>query len=75
MASARCKTCGEPLGLKQNYTHPHDQISSPSHAVLCGAPSCARLALIWLTDEEEAQYAQGVRVFRVSNRSLQAQVN
>src|SRR5690349_6215188 len=74
MASARCETCGGPQGLKQNYTHPHDQIPLPNKHILCGGPNCARLALIWLTDEEEQQYLQGVRVFRVLSRTLEAQV-
>jgi hypothetical protein len=74
MALARCGTCGSPQGLKDNYAHAHGQISLPNKRVLCGAPSCIRLALIWLTDTEEQQYARGVRVFRVSNRALEVQV-
>ena len=75
MASARCETCGSPKGLKQNYTHSHDQIlSPPDKGFLCGAQNCTRPALIWLTDEEEQRYLQGVRLFRLSNRAVEARV-
>ena len=70
MALARCVTCGRghPQGLKRNYTHPHEQISLPTNqVVLCGAKGCTRLAMIWLTDDEEEQYVQGVRAFRVAH--------
>jgi hypothetical protein len=68
MALARCETCGTPQGLKHNYAHAHDQVSPPDKLILCGAKGCARLARIWLTDDEELWYAQGVRIFRVLNR-------
>ena len=70
MALARCAACGRrrPQGLKHNYTHPHEQISLPAnHVVLCGGKGCTRLAMIWLTDDEEEQYVQGVRAFRVAH--------
>jgi len=64
MASARCEKCGSPQGLKQSYTHSHG-LASPEKRILCGTPSCTGSALIWLTDDEEQQYIQGVRAFRV----------
>jgi hypothetical protein len=68
MALARCVTCGRPQGLKLNYTHPHEQTSlSAKHVVFCGAKGCTRFAMIWLTDDEEAQYVQGIRDFRVGH--------
>jgi hypothetical protein len=67
MALARCATCGRPQGFKLNYTHPHEQAPPANHVVLCGAKGCTRLAKIWLTDDEEEQYVQGVRDFRVGH--------
>ena len=76
MASARCETCGSPQGLKQNYAHPHHQISSPpKREFLCGAPSCTRLALIWLTDDEEEQYVHALRLFRIAHRAEEVRIN
>jgi hypothetical protein len=73
MALARCKTCGSTQRLKQSYTYSHSVVSPKR--ILCGAPSCTRLAaLIWLTDEEEQRYLQGVRVFRLPNRAVEARV-
>jgi hypothetical protein len=78
MALARCAACGRrrPQGLKHNYKHPHEQISLPAnHGVLCGAKGCARLAMIWLTDDEESQYVQGVRAFRVGHHVGKVRIN
>ena len=72
MALARCETCGSPRGLKQSYTYSHSVVSTKR--LLCGVPTCTRPALIWLTDEEEQRYLQGVRVFRLSNRAVEARV-
>ena len=72
MALARCQSCGIPQGLKQNYRHPHGVISPPR--ILCGAPTCTSWAMIWLTDEEEQRYAEGIRVFRVSNRGTEVEL-
>jgi hypothetical protein len=69
MALARCETCGRPSGLKQTYSHVHAMVSS--ERLLCGAPSCTRLALVWLTEEEQHRYAGGLRVFRVSQRAVE----
>ena len=72
MALARCEPCGSPQGLKQTYTYPHSVVSAKR--IFCGQPSCARPAMIWLTGEEEQRYRQGVRLFRLSNRAVEAQV-
>ena len=74
MASARCETCGSPQGLRHAYPHVHALDIPMSIYVLCGSPSCARRAFIWLTDEEERQYLHGQRSFRLSNRSLDLRV-
>jgi hypothetical protein len=73
MALARCETCGRPQGLKQTYTHAHALISLDR--VLCGATGCTQLAMIWLTDDEEKQYVQGVRNFRVTYRAVEVRIN
>jgi hypothetical protein len=74
MALARCESCGCPRGLKQDYVYFHAAASPLSRNVLCGSPTCARPASLWLTDEEEQQYLGGQRIFRVSNRNPDVQV-
>jgi hypothetical protein len=69
MALARCQTCGGPRGLKHEYPHFHTVADSVNILVLCGSPTCARRALIWLTDEEEQRYLDGQRSFPISNRA------
>ena len=64
MALARCTSCGTD-GLRQNYTSSHTPVQEK--LILCGAPTCTSYALIWLTAEEQQQYASGLRLFRVRN--------
>jgi len=68
MAIARCETCGEPNGVKRRYPHPHtvtNQTRTEDRRIPCGAPNCSRLALVWLSDAEEAEYRRGERSFQV----------
>jgi len=74
MALARCENCGSPRGLRRSYPHVHALAIPGNISVLCGSPSCARRALIWLTEEEEQQYFHGQRSFRISNRALELHV-
>lgn len=69
MPLARCASCA-PKGLRQNYTHLHKPVDEKR--LLCGVPTCTSYALIWLTDEEERQYTNGLRLFRL--RSIETQV-
>jgi len=71
MALARCQTCGSPQGLRQKYPNFHTLANTVSIDILCGSPTCARRAFIWLTDEEERQYLRGQRSFAVSNRAVE----
>jgi hypothetical protein len=68
MAIARCEICGNQQGTKQRYPHSHTPAPETGihiRRILCGAPNCTREALIWLTDEEEAEYRRGERSFMV----------
>jgi hypothetical protein len=71
MALARCQTCGSPRGLKHTYPHFHGLGDFVRIDILCGAPTCVRRALIWLTDEEERKYVHGQRLFRILNRGIE----
>ena len=42
--------------------------------LLCGAQSCTRWALIWLTETEEQRYRAGVRIFRLSSRAAEIEI-
>ena len=63
MALARCESCGSPGKLKQTYAHAHAVISADR--LFCGSAMCTNLAMVWLTDQEQQTYAQGVRVFHL----------
>lgn len=71
MALARCEACGRPKGTRCNYFHSY----VPDRRIVCGANRCTRLAnLLWLTDEEERNYLQGQRTFRVPGQAAEVQV-
>ncbi len=74
MGLARCRTCGPPHGLKNEYSNVHTVASSVNFRVLCGTPTCVHPAYIWLTDAEEHEYRCGQRTFKVSNHALDVQV-
>jgi hypothetical protein len=74
MALARCETCGTQQRLKNNYPHFHTLSYSVNIRILCGARSCAHRRFIWLTDEEERQYLDGQRDFRIPSRALEVHV-
>jgi hypothetical protein len=75
MALARCESCGTPQRLKYNYPHFHSFLNSVNIKILCGARSCAHVGVsIWLTDEEERQYLDGQRDFRIPTRALEVHV-
>ncbi len=73
MAAARCEMCGSPKGLKNSYLHPHPLVAP--QPVLCGSQNCTKSAVIWLTDEEEADYHRGVRFFHLANHHREATVS
>jgi len=77
MALARCKECGSPQGLKHKYPYVHSGMITGilCGAPTCGAPTCAASASVWLTDEEEQQYSNGQRDFKISNHAKHVTVH
>jgi len=74
MGLARCQRCGTPHGKKQSFAHQHAPLSYPDKRILCGTHTCAAVAFLWLTDEEEKRYAEGQRNFRVPGQPYDVQV-
>ncbi len=69
MAIVRCESCGRPQGLKSDYSYVHTVVPTGARMILCCAPSCARPGFIWLTEEEQRQYLEGERRFRICSRA------
>jgi hypothetical protein len=42
--------------------------------VICGRENCRHIALIWLTQEEELEYQQGERTFRMDTNAVKVAV-
>jgi len=75
MAMARCETCGVPNGRTKTYSAtPYHPVGHPMSGVICGRPECRALAVIWLTLDEELQYQQGERIFRMDTNSVKVAV-
>ena len=65
MAVARCEKCGPPKRTTRSYSHCHELDLPSERIIMCGATGCFQPAIVWLTDEEEAQFRDGKREFRV----------
>jgi hypothetical protein len=81
MAAARCKKCGKPergkprgvepgYSGRRYYTGPYYPVAGfeLNPAIICGKRSCEEPAEeIWLKEEEEARYRDGIRIFDLNN--------
>jgi hypothetical protein len=78
MAIARCNDCGQPDGRGGNtYSNiPHHPMNDPNSGVICGKEDCGNPPLIWQLEQEEVEYRQGQRVFRLTggNRMVKLRV-
>ena len=70
MARVKCKLHGPPTGKTQSYSStPYAPVGHPRSGMICGATSCLRPGLVWLTTVEEHEYRSGTRVFTVNDGS------
>jgi len=53
--------------MKDEYPNAHiaTQAQAENRRILCAGTNCARIALVWLNDDEQERYHQGVRRFVV----------
>jgi len=68
MALARCKVCGCPSGKGGNtYSErPRLPVGFPDSGVVCGTQDCLNPEGIYLTQGENAEYENGIRVFEIT---------
>ncbi len=69
MALARCEVCGQPSGLRCEYVWQVLPLGYPNSHLVCGAPNCAKPAVVWLTALEGEQYTHGQRAFQLPRRA------
>jgi hypothetical protein len=73
MSIARCGAHA-PRDRRNKYHARPLPIGYPSTAVCCAMPGCEQAALVWLTPDETAAFANGERLFDISPRGLKLRV-
>ncbi len=64
MFIARCQSCGQPAGVRNNYARSVRPVAYPNEAVLCSTAGCFKPALLCLNEEYSRAYQRGERIFR-----------
>ncbi len=74
MALVKCESHGSAITPKK-YTYsdtPYEPVGHPDSGLICGAESCRRPGLVWLTTTEEDEYRTGNRIFPVGDGSTKS---
>ena len=74
MALVRCKQCGPPRGRTRTYVGSVQPLGYPETAAACGRARCERPGLVWLDEQDKAEYDRGQRVFPVPNAAVKIRV-
>lgn len=76
MAIVRCLQHPVRLDLATNrYQTRVEPLGYPTTAAVCGTAECTQPGLVWLTDEELAQFNRGERCFRVKTFTVKVRVS
>ncbi len=76
MAIVRCVQHPVKLDLATNrYQMRAAPLGYPTTAAVCGIADCRQPGLVWLTDEELAQFNRGERYFRVKTFTVKVRVS
>jgi hypothetical protein len=74
MALVRCERHGRPERGTRVYTRSVRPFGFPDTAAICGRAGCLNPGLVWLDEDDERDYLQGVRVFPVPNAGIKVKV-
>jgi len=74
MALVRCERCGRPKGRVRTYVTSVTPLGYSETAAICGHAGCERPGLVWLDEQEKAEYDRGQRIFSVPNAAVKIQV-
>jgi len=75
MALVRCEKHGYPKGRTTDYVRSVEPVGYPDTAVVCGLKGCDHPGLVWLTQEEDAAYAVGRRIFQLPTYAVKIKVS
>jgi hypothetical protein len=65
---------GRPGGKKQQYIKNVKPIGYPNKAVVCYRTNCQNPGLVWLNEEDKANYDRGERDFVIWGHSVKIEV-
>lgn len=75
MAMVRCERHGAPRGTIHRYVNSVRPIGYPNSAILCCRRDCHRPGLVWLNEEDQANYNAGEREIVIWGKSVKVRVN
>lgn len=61
MAMVYCEQHGAPRGIRHQYVVNVKPVGYPNSAVLCCRRGCYKPGLVWLNEEDKANYDKGER--------------
>ena len=74
MAMVCCENCGAPKGITHQYVASVKPLGYPNGAILCCRRGCHKPGLVWLNEEDKANYDTGERAIVIWGQSVKVQV-
>jgi hypothetical protein len=74
MAMVYCEDCGAPTGVRHRYVASAKPLGYPNEAVLCCRRGCHKPGLVWLNEEDKANYDVGERDIVIWGQSVKIKV-
>ena len=74
MAMVCCENCGAPKGITHQYVASVKPVGYPNRAVLCCRRACHNSGVVWLNEEDKANYDSGERALVIWGQSVKVQV-
>lgn len=74
MAMVYCEKHGPPRGIKHRYMASVQPLGYPNQAVLCCRRGCHKPGLVWLNEEDKANYDAREREIVIWGQSVKIRV-
>ena len=74
MAMVCCEYHGAPKGITHQYLAIANATGYPNEAVLCCRGGCRRPGLVWLNEQDKADYDSGQKEIVIWGQSVKAKV-
>lgn len=74
MAMVCCERHGAPRGVRHKYVANVKPLGYPNKAVLCCRGDCSEPGVVWLNEEDKANYDSGERAIVIGGHSVKVKV-